>query len=336
MEQLAFIGEGIFIYWNSIIIAIAAVAAICFYAAAYFAKEGSILALSSSVLLSVFLSIPLSRLIHWYCQSGSYPNLAEAMTDYTSGGYALLGVFVGCFLAAALIRMLQISKNLPAMLDCMSFGAIGIAVGRLASLFGASDRGMIVSDALEFPFAYKLVNVVSGTVQNRLATFMIQSMVAVAIVAGLLLYVLVNKIRKKQIPNGDIFLIFLLCYCASQIVCDSTRYDALVLRSNGFISMVQVVSAVGLLVPVGVFMVRLVKRNGFKVKYLLIWVAMGAAFGLACYMEYIVQNNAHKALMAYSTMSACMAVIVGLTLLCRSFAGNGPKACASVAAEQKN
>ena len=336
MEQLAFIGEGIFIYWNSIIIAIAAVAAICFYAAAYVAKEGNLLALSSSILLSVFFSVPLSRLVHWYCKSGSYPSFAAAMTDYTTGGYALLGVFAGCFLAAVLIRALCISKNLPAMLDCMSFGAIGIAVGRLASLFGASDRGMIVSDTLQFPFAYQLVNVVSGTVQNRLATFMIQSMVAVAIVVGLLLYVLVSKIRKKQIPNGDIFLIFMLCYCASQIVCDSTRYDALVLRSNGFIGMVQVVSLVGMLMPIGVFMVRLVKRNGFKVKYLVIWIAMGAALGLACYMEYIVQNNAHKALMAYSTMSACMAVEVVLTLLCRNFAGNGLKTNASGIAEQKN
>lgn len=334
MEQLAFIGEGIFIYWNTIMIAIAAVAAICFYAAAYVAKEGKGLALSFSILLSVMFSIPLSRLVHWYCKAGSYPGFAEAMTDYTTGGYALLGVFVGCFLAAALVRLLRLSKNLPAMLDCMSFGAIGIAVGRLASLFGTSDRGMIVSDALQFPFAYKLVNVVSGTVQNRLATFMIQSAVAAAIVAGLLLYVLVSKIRKKQIPDGDIFLIFMLCYCASQIVCDSTRYDALVLRSNGFISMVQVVSLAGMLIPIGIFMVRLVKRNGFKVKYLVIWIVMAAAFGLACYMEYIVQNNAHKALMAYSTMSVCMAVMAGLTLLCRSFGRKRPQA-RTAAAEQE-
>ena len=89
--------------------------------------------------------------------------------------------------------------------------------------------------------------------------------------------------------------------------------------------MVQVVSLAGMLIPIGVFMVRLVKRNGFKVKYLVIWILMAAAFGLACYMEYIVQNNGHKALMAYSTMSACMVVMVGLTLLCRSFGRKIPE-----------
>lgn len=321
MEKLAFLGEGIFIYWSPIIIAIAAVAAICFYAAAYIVKEGNFFALSASVLLSVLFSIPLSRLVHWYCKAGAYAGFAAAMTDYTTGGFALLGVFAGCFLAAVLLRVFRISKNLPRMLDCMSLGGLGIAVGRLASLFNSSDRGMIVSDALAFPFSYPLVNVVSGTVQNRLATFMIQSMVAAVIVAALLMYMLVCRIRKKEIPDGDIFLIFLLCYCASQIVCDSTRYDALVLRSNGFISMVQVVSLIGLLIPVGIFVFRLVKKTGFKAKYLLIWGAMGAAFGLACYMEYIVQNNGHKALMAYSTMSGCMLVVVALTLLCRRIYG---------------
>lgn len=317
MEKLAFIGEGIYIYWSPIIIAIAAVAAICFYAAAYIVRKGSGFDLCASIFLSVLFSIPLARLVHWYCKAGAYASFKAAMTDYTTGGYALLGVFAGSFLAALLLRLLRISKSLPGMLDCMSLGGIGIAVGRLASLFNTTDRGMVVSDGLEFPFAYSLVNVVTGTVQNRLATFMIQSMVAAAIVLGLVVYMLVSRIRKKKIPEGDIFLIFLLCYCASQIVSDSTRYDALVLRSNGFISMVQVVSLVGLLVPVGIFMGRLVKRTGFRWKYLACWGIMGAAFGLACYMEYIVQNNGHKALMAYSTMSVCMAVVVALTLLCR-------------------
>lgn len=335
MEQLAFIGEGVFIYWSPIIIAIAAIVAICFYAAAYVVKEGNILALSASAFLSVLFSIPLARLVHWYCKAGAYPSLHTAMTDYTTGGYALLGVFLGCFLAAVLLRLLRISRNLPRMLDCMSFGSLGIAVGRLASLFNTSDRGMIVSDALKFPFSYPLVNVVSGTVQNRLATFMIQSMVAVVIVAGILLYMLVSKIRKKDIRDGDIFLIFLLCYCASQIVCDSTRYDSLVLRSNGFISMVQVVSLVGLLIPVGIFMVRLVRKTGFRMKYLGIWGIIGAAFGLACYMEYLVQNKVHMAPIAYSTMSGCMLIVVICTLICRGIFEAAPIADVLCAAAEE-
>ena len=149
-------------------------------------------------------------------------------------------------------------------------------------------------------------------------------MAAAAIFVGLLTFMLVSRIRKKQIRKGDLFLIFLLTYCAVQIVCDSTRYDALVLRSNGFIGMVQVVSLVGLLIPIGIFMFRLLKKTGFKSKYLAIWGAMGAALGLACYMEYFVQNNGHKALVAYSTMSVCMVVMVVLTLLCRWIYENAP------------
>lgn len=333
MEKLAFIGEGIFIYWGPILIAIAAVAAISFYAAAYIVKDGNVFALCASIFLSVFLSIPLSRLVHWYCKSGAYSSFAAAMTDYTTGGFALLGVFAGCFLAAALLRLLRISKNLPRMLDCMSIGAIGIAVGRLASLFDGTDRGMIVPDTLKFPFSYQLVNVVSGAVQNRLATFMIQSFAVTAIVGALLVFMAVCKIRKKTIRDGDIFLIFLLAYCAGQIVCDSTRYDALVLRSNGFISMVQVVSLIGLLIPVMIFSVRLVKRTGFKARYLGIWGAMLAVFGVACYMEYVVQNNGHKALMCYSTMSVCMVAVVILTLCIRRIYEAAPQPEAAMAEE---
>ena len=80
-------------------------------------------------------------------------------------------------------------RNLPQMLDCMAVGGgMGIAVGRLASLFNASDRGMVLPDSVGLPFAFPVTNAVSGAVENRLATFMLQSIFAAAIVILLLLY----------------------------------------------------------------------------------------------------------------------------------------------------
>ena len=318
MEQIAFISGNTFIYWSPIVLAVAAVAAAAIYAALYLSKSQNFLAMGASVLLSVLLAIPLGRLVHWYCYPAVYADLQTAMTDYTTGSYALLGVFAACLLTAGALRLVRISSNLPQMLDCMAIGGgLGIAIGRLASLFNATDRGMILPESVQFPFASTVTNAVSGAPENRLATFMIQSSLAGAIVVALLVFMLVQKLRKKKIGDGDIFLIFLLAYGASQAICDSTRYDSLFFRSNGFVSMVQIMGLLGLLVPVVVFSVRMVKSRGLKPWQFGIWTGILGLLGMAGYMEYYVQRNAHKAVMTYSVMGGCLAAVVILGLVIR-------------------
>lgn len=322
MERIAFIGVDTFLYWSPIVIAMAAAAAIAFYAAVYTKKGGSIVALSLSLPIAILLSVVLSRLIHWYCRSGAYDSFQSAMTDYSHGGYALLGVFLGSALSACLVRLVRASRNLPAMLDSMAIGGgIGIALGRLACLFNNQNRGMVVPEDLGFPFAYPLTNAVTGVSENRLATFMLQSMVTGAIIAALLVYMAWCAIKKKKIRDGDICLLFLLAYGASQIVFDSTRYDSLVLRSNGFVSMVQIVGLVAVVMVIAVFSVRMVKSRGLKPWQFAIWGGILAMFGLAGYMEYFVQNTGAKALLGYSIMSAALIVAVALTLLIRWLGG---------------
>ena len=318
MEQIAFISGNTFIYWSPIVLALAATAAAAIYAAFYLSKSKNFLAMGMSVLMSVLLAIPLARLVHWYCYPAIYADFQTAITDYTTGSYALLGVVAACLLTAGVLRLVRVSSNLPQMLDCMAIGGgVGISVGRLASLFNASDRGMILPDSVSFPFASPVTNAVSGASENRLATFMIQSGLAGFIVIALLLFMLVQKLRKKKIVDGDIFLIFLLAYGASQAICDSTRYDSLFFRSNGFVSMVQIMGLLGLLVPVVLFSVRMVKSRGLKGWQFAIWTGILGLLGMAGYMEYYVQRNAHKAVLAYSVMGSCLAVVVILGLLIR-------------------
>lgn len=316
MEKIAFISGGTFIYWSSIILALAAVTAIAFYISTYLAKGGNVTGLSLSIPMVALLSIVLGRMIHWYGRTDAYESFASAMTDYTSGGYALLGAFVACLFTACLLRLLRLIPNLPRMLDSMAIGGgAGIAVGRLASLFNSSDRGRVVADSVGFPFAYPVVNDVSGVVENRLATFMIQSMLAAAIVALLLLYMLICRIFKKKVKDGDVCLMFLLAYGAGQIVCDSTRYDSLFLRSNGFISIVQIMGLVAVLVPMIIFSVRMVKARGFKLWFLALWLGVAGLLGGAAYMEYYVQRHGGEAAFAYTVMSVCLAAAVLLGLV---------------------
>lgn len=338
MEKIAFISGGTFIYWSSIVLTLAALTAVAVFAAVYLGKNGNTVGLSVMIPVSMAASIVASRLIHWYCRSDAYDSLEAALTDYSRGGYALMGVFIACILVALLLRLFRILKNLPLTFDAMAIGGgCGIAVGRLASLFNASDRGMILPDSVGFPFAYPVTNAVSGVVENRLATFMIQGGFTALVVVLLLAYMLVRKLAKKPIPDGDIALMFLLAYGASQIICDSTRYDSLFLRSNGFVSVVQILSLVALVVPVVLFSIRMVKNMGFKWFQILLWVLILVGMGAAGYMEYYVQRHGNEAAFAYTVMGSGLVCAIVVTLLIRGFgmwaAAKKAKAAAAVAEE---
>lgn len=324
MEKIAFIIGESFLYWSPIIIAMAAVAAMLMYAAVYLKRDGNVFALSCSILLSILFSIPLARLVHWYCRTNTYTSFASAMTDYTQGGFALMGAFGGCLLAALLLRLLMVSDSLPRMLDGMVIGGgVGIAVGRLASLFNASDRGMVLPDSVGLPFAFPVTNAVSGGLENRLATFIIQSILTGAIVLLLMIFIAWCASRKKKIPDGDVCLIFLLCYGAIQIICDSTRYDSLFFRSNGFVSIVQILGLVALVIPIAVFSIRMVLRKGVQWWEFLLWIATLGMMGLAGYMEYYVQRHGSEAAFAYSVMGVCLVGIVLLALVMRGLGLHG-------------
>ena len=198
-------------------------------------------------------------------------------------------------------------------------GCAGIAVGRLNSLFNASDRGQVLANFRSLPFAYPVNNAVSGAVEYRLATFALQSIVALALFIGLTVFYRKGHKRGK-LKDGDTCLLFLLIYGASQVVLDSTRYDSLFFRSNGFVSVVQVLGALGLVQAMIAFSKRMVKARGFRAWQILLWLLICIAIGGAGFMEYYVQRRGNEALFAYSVMSACLLTVICLTLLIRSFA----------------
>ena len=320
MDKIAFYSGSTAIYWNSVILTLAAATAICLFLAFYLGKSGNGAAGFAVVPVSMVLSLVFARFFHWYCQSDSYTGFTAAMTNYAEGGYALMGVFLGCVLAAALTRVICLHRNLPEMLDAMSIAACaGMAVGRLSALFNASDRGQVLESFRSLPIASPVNNAVSGAVEYRLATFALQSMVALALFIGLAVFY--NKGQKRgKLRDGDTCLLFLLLYGASQVVLDSTRYDSLFFRSNGFVSVVQVLGAVALVLAVILFSRRMVKARGLRAWQIFLWLLIVIAIGGAGYMEYYVQRRGNEALFAYSVMSGCLLFVILLTLLIRFLA----------------
>lgn len=310
MDQIAYVIGETFLYWNSLILTMASVTAVLLFVAFYLHFDGSALAAEAAIPMAMVLSLVFARFFHWYSRWDSYPDFFTAMTNYAQGGFALMGVFLGCFLTAVLLRLVKLEDNLPRMLDAMSLGgAAGIAVGRLACFYSAADRGQIVQSITSLPWVYPITNMVSGSREARLATFVIQAMVTGLIFAGLAVY----SFRKKR-RSGDLTLLFLLVYGASQVVLDSTRYDSLYFRSNGFVSIVQVAGAVALAGTTALFSVRWVKARGWKKWYIAVWTVMAALMGVAGYMEYHVQRHGDQGVFAYSVMSSSLVVFLMISI----------------------
>ena len=317
MEKIAVIYGQYTVFWSSVVMTLAAGIAVCLFLALYLPVSGNVRAAAVLVPLAAAASVFGARLVHWYCREDSYESLLGALTDFSSGGYALAGVFGGCILAAVFVRILKITEDLPQMLDCMSVaGCGGIAVGRLSFFFNNGNRGMVLKGFQELPLAAAVTNPVSGLREYRLATFFLQSLGASVLFVLLMVFLIWEK--KKSRRSGDTALVFLLCYGAVQVLLDSTRYDSLYFRSNGFVSVVQVLGALGIALAAAVFSVRLVRYRKWRFWYPGLWLALAALFGLGGYMEYYVQRRGHEAAFAYSVMGASLLGLVGLTLWIRA------------------
>lgn len=317
MDKLAFIIGNTFIYWNSLLLIASVAAGACLFGALYLSTGGRGLTAAVFVPLAMLLSVFLARAIHWYCLPNQYAGLDAALTNLSGGGYALTGAVLGCLLAALLLRWIRMETDLLRMLDCISIALCGtVALGRLSYFYSATDKGMIVS-AQKLPIAFPVINAISGAAEYRFPTFLFQAILLGLLFVGLMVLFLRER-RLPNLPHGDITLVFVLFYSALGVVMDSTRYDSLYLRSNGFVSMVQILCALGLLGVILYYSLRMVRLSGVKRWYITMWVLLGVLFGGAGFMEYYVQRHGRQALFAYSLMSVCLVEMLVIIMILRT------------------
>lgn len=318
MEQIAFILGSRIVNWSSLMVALGGAVAVCLFVWLYTRQSGNWQGAGWMLLIGCPLSVFLARLVHWYCRYASYPSFSAAVNDLSVGGFALIGVFAGCLLTALLLRLTRRVKSLGQLLDCMCIaGAAGIGVGRLACFFCSDDRGMLLTELTRLPLAWTNVSPITGLEEFRLATFLLQALCAWGLFLGLLHFYVVRCAKSDNYRHGEVFGIFMVIYSAMQAVLDSTRYDSLFLRSNGFVSLVQILCLVTLVVSMVVFSVRMVKALGWNPGFLMIWVPALALLGSAGYMEYFVQRHGNQAAFGYTLMSLSLGSFVLLVLAIR-------------------
>lgn len=314
-SPIAIYSGPIVIYWSSLVIAVGLAAALCLGLALYRGSGGRAAAVLLLLPLSLLFSVPLCRLIHWYCHSEQYSGLFNALTDYSTGSYCLPGALLGVWLAAVLVRKLKFAPSTGALLDAAAPAmALAVAFIRLSALFNSSCRSKITFTSpllRHLPLASAVTNS-SGGVDYRFATFFVQFIIM------LLLCLLLVRFygRRRTVPmgsgssDGNVARMFLLWYSAVELVLDSTRYDASFFRFNNFVSVVQVVSALCILGVLIYYSVHAVRFRGLKFYNFALWFGFLLTVGAAGMSEYMVQRHGNWYLGCYGVMSLCVYLMV--------------------------
>lgn len=314
MNPVAIAAGGAVLYWSSLVLTLGIAAWFALSLALYRSDGGELAALWVFFPIALWLSVLLSRFLHWYCHAEQYSGFFSAMTDYSSGGFCLPGVLLGVLLAALLVRALGFADSSARLLDALAPGAaLGIGLIRLSALFGNADRGKLLITRGRFqhlPLAAP-VTTATGVVEYRFATFFWEFLLLMLL--GLLLTRFFLKRRRAPMKEGkaegSVALLFLLFYSAIELVLDSTRYDSSFLRSNGFVSLTQIVSAAAILAVLLYYSRRSIRANGLRPVHFLLWLLWLLGLAAAGCMEYLIQRHGNWYLLCYSLMSLSAALM---------------------------
>ncbi len=299
MTPIAVIIEKTQIHWDAIVIVLAVPAWFFSFHSLYCANKGK--RLSSWIFLpfGVVLGAITSRLLYWYSHVEQYRSLSEALEDFNIGSFSMLGLLPGLFLAAVLIRCLQLNKNLPAFLDALAPAtAMGMGLLYLSCLFNYNCRGKFTVETVSMqhlPFASAVPE--AGVLQYRFATFLWS-----AVFMFLLSYICTQFYYAKKEAYGETACLFLLIFSAGQFILDSTRYDAEYFPFNGFVSILQIFDGVCILALTVGYSIRALKRRGFKWYFVLLWLLQALSMTATGLMEYMVQRYSDMYLRYYGFM----------------------------------
>ena len=317
MEQIAICIGSTVIYWSSVIITLAIASAFALSFSLYTANGGSRRTMWAYLPIAVFLSVIFSRFIHWYCHSEQYNGLIKALTDYSTGGYCLPGVMLGMVLAVFVLKLLKLAPSKGDLFDALAPGAaLGFALIRLSSLFTSFCRGKIVIENPKFqqlPLGSGIVTT-SGEIQYRFASFFVSFILLSLLCAALLCFYGRNRrtVMKRGQPKGNTAIMFMLYFAAGEFIIDSSRYDSSFLRSNGFVSLMQILCAIIFVSVLLYYSINSVKANGVRRYHYVLWAAFLVAVGTTGYFEYLIQRHGDWYLLCYSVMTLTCSIMAAV------------------------
>lgn len=259
------------------------------------------------------------RLIYWYSHYESYDGITGAFSSF-EGCFHEAGVVLGFTAAAALSSFYMGREFMKRMTGASSVGMmLFMTLMSLVSMFNDSDRGKAVITDLyhqRLPYSY-ITGISGGGTEYRTAVFFWKFiLLGIITIISFVLY-----IRNKSA------LMTYVCYFSAMALLDSARYDASFLRSNGFVSLMQIVAAVFLLSAMITCLVLSLRKRRLHRFHLFLTLLFLMGIGLVGYMEYYVQRHGDLYIFCYTVMGmACISMVVSIWIMHESInKGRGRK-----------
>ena len=257
------------------------------------------------IILSAVFALYLGRFIHWYSHYESYESLYAAFSSM-EGSFHEAGIVIGAFIASFISAGISGKKYKAKFLSASSAGImLFMTLMSLASMFNESDRGKAVIEEPFYqglPFSYPTLTS-AGTSEYRTAVFFWKFM----ILALITVIAVIGCIKAKSALRT-----YVMYFCAMALL-DSARYDASFLRSNGFVSLMQIVAGVFLLITVIACTGKLISNRRFRAGHLLYILAFLLGLSLTGFMEYYVQRHGNLYIKCYAEMAvACTVMAVSV------------------------
>ena len=314
MNPIAIYSGSTVLYWSSVIIVFGLLACLTLSLSLHRTNGGSDAAMLLFFPLAIILSVPICRVLHWYCHLEQYNGIWGALTDYSTGSYCLPGALLGTWLAALIVKKLGFARSTARLLDAFAPGAaLAVAFIRLSALFNSSCRSKITvtTPALQHLPIASGVTSSTGAVEYRFATFFVEFLLMLIAAAVLLEFFYRCRKRPMKCGNsdGNTARYFLLLYSAVELLLDSTRNDSSFIKFNGFVSIVQMICAICIAALLIYYSRRSVKASGLSAKHWLIWGAWLLGLAGTGISEYLVQRHGNWYLSCYTVMTVCCALM---------------------------
>lgn len=256
-------------------------------------------------LLSGIIGLIVSRLF-FGCMDGALGQLMPpwAMLRLNTGGFSMMGALLGACMGAILTAKCT-KQSAPRLLDLLAPALmLFVACERLGEGY-IEDFG--VSRTMTDLLLQHTFLVVESGYSLRLATYLIESFLAVA----LCLVLLRDGARPRR--AGDTFLVFLLLFGATQVLMESLRYDQH-MTVKAFVKLQQIIAM--MLLGAGVILLAV---RGWQTKRRLAAAALAsipAAVGLGVAIEFMIDRTQISHYLLYAVFLAALSVpvILGLRL----------------------
>jgi len=255
------------------------------------------------VIMSAVFGAYLGRFVHWYSHYESYGSFYSAFSSF-DGCFHEAGLVIGAIAASFISSGIAGRKYRGWILSATSAGImLFMTLVSLTSMFNECDRGKaVIADPVYqcLPFSYPTM---PGAEEYRTAVFFWKF----CVLALITVIAVIGSIRRQSALKT-----YIMYFCAMALL-DSARYDASFLRSNGFVSLMQIVAGIFLILCVIAGMVKLIKIRRFRAGHVFYILAFLLGLSLTGFMEYYVQRHGNLYISCYALMAvACFVMAVSV------------------------